>query len=693
LWAIIWGGSLLTLIQSIFPIKNQKKTILGKGNSLSNHFLKPVFVKKDNIMRKTSLLVLAIIILSLVFLIGEFSVYATIYRIIDTEGNTIRVTTEPQMKLSEEEAGCILSPIQPDIVPPISKDISQVEGSVFEDKNANGIKDVGEEGLSNILVSNGLTVTITNETGSYFLPREGDFIFITTPSNYTPTTSWYKNLPEDNLHFGLNFAPDKDSKQFTFVQITDIHLDAVEEHRIFFEKAIREINKINPAFVIATGDLVFAAESATISQAKEWYNIYSDLIKNLDMPIFNMVGNHDVVGIHYKKDISNEPGYNKEMYQDYFGPTYYSFDWGSYHCIVLDPNEFLDGNQFYRIPDYQVEWLRKDLSYRQGEPLLVFFHEPTTSWENRADVLNLLNQHSTKMFSGHWHMDILIDSQGIPEQVTGALCGEWWRGDCSDGKPCGYRIVQVEGNNIFSFYKEIGADRQINIIAPGPLVDGITEVTAQIYTQYVPLEEVRYQIDQGNIIPMKIKKEKLWNTATAMWDSTQEKADYHTLMVHARDKEGAFSKQMEIKVCKDEILALGEIIPHFQAYQGHLIKVKGEIKISLVEETYISEGDTFINGVLIVKDETGSGVILIGEYNTQCLPDLDRGKIITAKVIPIKYLWKSIERKHKIYIALYTFKLPRGFIIREEFKLKGVHLLWLIDYENVTEDGSLPHIK
>jgi hypothetical protein len=593
------------------------------------------------------------------------------------------------MKLSEEEAGCILSPIQPDIIPPISKDISQVKGIVFEDHNANGIKDIEEKGLSDILVSNGLTVTITDETGNYLLPREGDFIFITTPSNYISTTSWYKNLLEDNLHFGLSFAPDKDSKQFTFVQITDIHLDALEEHRIFFEKALSEINKINPAFVIATGDLVFEAESATISQAKEWYNIYSDSIKNLDMPVFNMVGNHDVVGICYKKDISNEPGYNKEMYRDYFGPAYYSFDWGLYHCIVLDPNEFLDGNQFYKIPDYQVEWLRKNLSYREGKPLLVFFHEPTISWENRAEVLNLLNQHSTKMFSGHWHMDVLLDSQGIPEQVTAALCGEWWRGDCFDGKPCGYRIVQVEGNNIFSFYKEIGADRQINIISPGSLVDGIAEVTAQIYTQYGPLEEVRYQIDQGNIIPMKIRKEKLWNTATVMWDSTQAKAGYHTLMVQARDKEGVFSKQMEVKVCKDEILALGEIIPHFNSYQGHIMKVKGKIKVAVVEELYTSEKSTFINGTLIVKDETGSGVILIGEYNAQCLPDLDGGKIITAKVIPIKYLWKSIKRKHKLYIALYTFKLPRGFIIRSKLKPKGVHLLWLIDYENVTEGGSL----
>ncbi|MBA7571225.1 3',5'-cyclic adenosine monophosphate phosphodiesterase CpdA [subsurface metagenome] len=644
-------------------------------------------------MRKISLLVLAIIILSLVFLCGNFSVWATIYRIIDTEGNTIRVTTEPQMKKSEEEAGCTISPIQPDIVPvpPISQDISQVKGIVFEDHNANGIQDIGEIGLPDILVSNGLTVTITDETGNYFLPREGDFIFITTPTNYILTTSWYKNLLEDNLHFGLSFAADKDSEQFTFVQITDIHLDALEEHRIFFEKALREINKINPAFVIATGDLVLEAERVTISKAKEWYDIYSDSIKNLDVPVFNMLGNHDVVGICHKKDISNEPGYNKEMYRDYFGPTYYSFDWSSYHCIVLDPNEFLDGNQFYKIPDYQVEWLRKNLSYREGKPLLVFFHEPTITWENRVEVLNLLNQHSTKMFSGHWHMDILLDSQGIPEQVTGALCGEWWRGDCSDGKPCGYRIVQVKGNNIFSFYREIGADRQINITSPEPLIYGETIMTAQVYTEYPPLQEVRYQINQGDVIPMKIEKGSLWDIATAIWDTTSLEEGYHTITIKIRDQEELFSQQIEVKISQSEIMPLGELVPHFKTYQGHLIKVKGGIKTSLIEESCISEGSTFINGALIVKDETGSGVILIGEYDAQCLPDLERGKIITAEVIPVKYLWKSIERKHKIYIALHTFQLPRGFVIRDGFKPEGVYFLWLLDCENVTEGGSLPH--
>lgn len=102
-------------------------------------------------MKKTSLLVLVIIILSLIFLNGKYSVWATIYRIIDAEGNTIRVTTEPQMKLSEEETSCTIIPILSTIVPPVSQENSVVKGSVFKDKNANGIKDIGEEGLSNIL--------------------------------------------------------------------------------------------------------------------------------------------------------------------------------------------------------------------------------------------------------------------------------------------------------------------------------------------------------------------------------------------------------------------------------------------------------------------------------------------------------------------------------------------------------------
>ena len=55
--------------------------------------------------KKYIFILLLIFFLSLIILnTSVTTVYATIYRIIDTEGNTIRVTTEPQMKKSEEDS-------------------------------------------------------------------------------------------------------------------------------------------------------------------------------------------------------------------------------------------------------------------------------------------------------------------------------------------------------------------------------------------------------------------------------------------------------------------------------------------------------------------------------------------------------------------------------------------------------------
>jgi len=59
---------------------------------------------------------------------------------------------------------------------------SALEGTVFQDLNGNGTREVGEPGIPDILVSNGVAVTVTNEDGAYSLPTEGYFVFITTPT-------------------------------------------------------------------------------------------------------------------------------------------------------------------------------------------------------------------------------------------------------------------------------------------------------------------------------------------------------------------------------------------------------------------------------------------------------------------------------------------------------------------------------
>ncbi len=100
-----------------------------------------------------------------------------------------------------------------------------ITGLVFEDANANGVQDDDEQGIKGVLVSNGVYCRPTNNTGEYNLPAEGPLVFITTPRDYTPTGQWYASIPSGELSFGLRYTPEKESSDFTFVQMTDIHLD------------------------------------------------------------------------------------------------------------------------------------------------------------------------------------------------------------------------------------------------------------------------------------------------------------------------------------------------------------------------------------------------------------------------------------------------------------------------------------
>jgi len=449
-------------------------------------------------------------------------------------------------------------------------------GTVFEDRNSNGLMDEGETGISDILVSNGIEVTPTDKAGAYHLSQEGYFIFITTPSDYVSTTPWYQAVREHDLDFGLAPSPDTNTSGFTFVQMTDIHIDTEAEHINILAQAVDEINGIAPGFVVATGDLVKGADKVSVTQARQWFDTYDSISSGFDMPLYNAVGNHDVVGIHSEEADEIESGYNEEMHREHFGPTYYSFDWGSYHCIILDPNELVDRRQLYRIPGYQLEWLKQDLAHRQDRPLLVFFHEPTQAWENNAETLDVLRQHETYLFAGHWHQDILMDSHGIPEQVTGSLCGEFWYGPCSDGRPAGYRIVFVGADGISSFYKGIGLERQIDIITPNATISGETTIAALVYAKHSDVREASCRIDDGEPLPMLIKAEGLWCTATVSWDTTHMEQGYHNITVEVRDEMGTFSIEKEVKVTEEQTVPLGELIGHFEAYQGQYTKVRGQ---------------------------------------------------------------------------------------------------------------------
>ena len=60
-----------------------------------------------------------------------------------------------------------------------------VQGTVFLDLNANGLKDTDEAGIAKILVSNGREVVQTNQNGLWLLPlTEDSLFFVIKPENY-----------------------------------------------------------------------------------------------------------------------------------------------------------------------------------------------------------------------------------------------------------------------------------------------------------------------------------------------------------------------------------------------------------------------------------------------------------------------------------------------------------------------------
>jgi hypothetical protein len=558
---------------------------------------------------------------------------------------------------------------------------TEINGIVFEDSNQNGTKDNNETVLSGVMVSNGIDVVVTNENGKYTLPNDGHFIFVTKPSVYTPTSTWYKDIEDNNLNFGLSRDRVEPSENFSFIHITDIHLNTEDENIIFMRQAIEEINQLSPDFVIATGDLVDGADELTVTQAGELFDRYYHTTMDFNIPLYNTLGNHDVVGIYSDASEETISGYNKGMYQSYFGPTYYSFDYGEYHCLVLDPNDIVDGIQIYRIPDQQLKWLQQDLAYREATPLLVFFHEPTPTWENSTDLLDTLRQHGPAMlFSGHWHQDVLLKSQGFDEQVTGSLCGEWWYGPCPDGNPMGYRVVNVDSSAISSLHKGVNKSRKINVESPISVATDKTTLVAQVYSDYDPVTEVSFFVDNNGPTPMSLSRGKQWYTAITSWDTSGLEPGFHTVVFEARDGVDKFHLEKEFLITDQEIVPISELIANFDTFQGNLVKVRGEADLIIAGEEHGMEG----SGAIVFSDNTGTMILIVAECNTPSSPSLISGDTAEVTAVPIKYSWEflTVSQQYSL-IQQYASLLPEGLLVSDETGPKELLLLKLLSGDGI----------
>jgi 3',5'-cyclic-AMP phosphodiesterase len=273
-------------------------------------------------------------------------------------------------------------------------------------------------------------------------------------------------------------APAPVREPFTFLFVTDAHLQPELNGVVGTDMAFKKARAVKADFAINGGDHVFDALGVPKQRALTLFDLYDKTEQDLGVKVYHTIGNHDVLGVYPASGIAqDDPLYGKKLFEQRFGKLYYSFDHKGHHFIVLDsigitPDRAYEG----RIDAAQLQWLAADLAaLPPGTPVTVSVHiplvtafaaympEPTVapthhslSVANADQVLDLFAGHNVLgVLQGHTHINETVVWKGIPYMTSGAVCGNWWHGTRL-GTPEGFTVVTVANNKLTTHYEPSG---------------------------------------------------------------------------------------------------------------------------------------------------------------------------------------------------------------------------------------------
>jgi len=266
-------------------------------------------------------------------------------------------------------------------------------------------------------------------------------------------------------------------KDFSFVFMTDIHLQPEQNAPEGFKQAMDSVNALNPDFVITGGDLIMDALGQSYGRSDSLYKLYVEVIPNLKMPVYNTMGNHEIYGIYNGSGADPmHPEYGEKMFEKRLGKSYYSFEHKGWKFMILNSVEDTRKNSYIGwIDSTQMDWIKTELAQTDKEmPIVISTHIPfITIFEqkyygstlkndsslvvaNSKDVIDLFANHSLKLvLQGHLHTieDIYVD--GIHFITAGAVCGGWWKGP-NMGFEEGFMQISIKNDQVSWQYKDYG---------------------------------------------------------------------------------------------------------------------------------------------------------------------------------------------------------------------------------------------
>ncbi len=329
------------------------------------------------------------------------------------------------------------------------------------------------KGIRDVVVSDGYSVVLTDKRGRYSITAHPDALalFVSTPSGYEFTN---ENGISRHYHQLQNVKPGQDAN-FDLVQLAKN--DNEHQFIIWADPQIKnkkDVEKMMEESVPCVKKYVAAAGAGTLIHGITvgdivWdelglFEDYNKAVAQMGVPFFQCLGNHDM---DYRKGGDET---SDDTFQLTYGPTYYSFNRGQVHYVVMDNVRYLGTERNYDgwFQQHQLDWLQKDLAFVPKDKLIVLnVHIPVHSGtKNKEALYALLQDRQVHIMSGHTHYHVNKIDGNIYEHNHGTVCGAWWTGPiCGDGTPCGYGIYKVKGKELTWHYQATGknADYQMSV--------------------------------------------------------------------------------------------------------------------------------------------------------------------------------------------------------------------------------------
>lgn len=361
--------------------------------------------------------------------------------------------------------------------------------------------------VQDVVVSDGVIVTTTDAQGRYYMAsvRKNGFVFISVPKNYRVAVNrsipqFFKRLLKGYTEYEQhNFVLEpEDNTRHRVLILTDFHLanrtnDVSQFNNYFKPDLVKELHRAK-----TDGVKLYGITLGDLTWDEFWYDNsfmledYRDIMADLDIPIYNIPGNHDN-DPYVSDDFKSEADFRR-----YIGPVYYSFNIGDIHYIQMDNTIFNNagGSQgvIGNVQDYtsgytsnQLKWLKADLE-KVPTGTTVFFgtHIHYSNRERaqsdgtfaytynlpaqyRQELLEIFANYNVHIITGHTHVNYSNRfSEKLMEHNTASVTPTWWWTGyytngrsyiCTDGSPSGYRVFDINStNNVKWYYQAFARD-------------------------------------------------------------------------------------------------------------------------------------------------------------------------------------------------------------------------------------------